>query len=76
MLARLGDFPRHTLSSNWPWVDVATELTGLEAYLAVQQARFSDRLSIFIDASGGTSAFLDLPLRREAGPELPEAAPA
>jgi two-component system LytT family sensor kinase len=30
---------------------VATELTGLEAYLAVQQTRFSDRLSISIDAS-------------------------
>jgi two-component system, LytTR family, sensor kinase len=32
-------------------VDVATELAGLEAYLAVQQTRFSDRLSIAIDAS-------------------------
>jgi len=52
MLARLGDFLRHALeSSHWPWVDVATELTGLEAYLAVQQTRFSDRLSIAIDAS-------------------------
>jgi len=52
MLARLGDFLRHALeSSHWPWVDVATELTGLEAYLAVQQTRFSDRLSISIDAS-------------------------
>ena len=52
MLARLGDFLRHALeSSQWPWVDVATELAGLEAYLAVQQTRFSDRLSIAIDAS-------------------------
>jgi hypothetical protein len=52
MLARLGDFLRHALeSSHWPWVDVATELAGLEAYLAVQQTRFSDRLSIAIDAS-------------------------
>ena len=52
MLARLGDFLRHALeSSHWPWVDVATELAGLEAYLAVQQTRFSDRLSISIDAS-------------------------
>src|ERR1700686_3916965 len=52
MLARLGDFLRHALeSSHWPWVDVATELTGVEAYLAVQQTRFSDRLSISIDAS-------------------------
>lgn len=52
MLARLGDFLRHALESrHWPWVDVATELSGLEAYLAVQQTRFSDRLSISIDAS-------------------------
>jgi cytochrome c-type biogenesis protein CcmH/NrfF len=52
MLARLGDFLRHALeSSHWPWTDVATELGGLEAYLAVQQMRFSDRLRIAIDAS-------------------------
>ncbi len=52
MLARLGDFLRHALeSSHWPWIDLASELAGLEAYLAVQQIRFSDRLSIAIDAS-------------------------
>src|SRR6267154_2476370 len=52
MLARLGDFLRHALeSSHWPWIDLATELAGLEAYLAIQQTRFSDRLSISIDAS-------------------------
>jgi Histidine kinase len=52
MLARLGDFLRHVLeSTRRPWVDVATELAGLEAYLAVQQTRFSDHLSVAIDAS-------------------------
>ena len=52
MLTRLGDFLRHALDSSlWPWVDVATELCGLEAYLAVQQTRFCDLLSIAIDAS-------------------------
>ena len=52
MLARLGDFLRHALEiGHSPWVDVATELAGLEAYLAVQQTRFSDRLSIAIDAN-------------------------
>lgn len=52
MLARLGDFLRHALQiSHSPWVDVATELAGLEAYLAVQQTRFSDRLNVAIDAS-------------------------
>jgi hypothetical protein len=51
MLARLGEFLRHALASTqWPWVDLATELAGLEAYLAVQQTRFSDRLRIAIDA--------------------------
>jgi hypothetical protein len=52
MLVRLGDFLRHALeTSQSPWVAVATELAGLEAYLGVQQTRFSDRLSISIDAS-------------------------
>jgi two-component system LytT family sensor kinase len=52
MLARLGDFLRHALeTSRSPWVDVATELVGLEAYLAIQQTRFSDHLKIAIDAS-------------------------
>lgn len=47
MLARLGDFLRHALaSSKQPWVSVATEVAGLEAYLAVQQARYSDRLAV------------------------------
>jgi histidine kinase len=52
MLARLGDFLRHALeTSGSPWVEVATELEGLEAYLAVQQARFAGRLNIAIEAS-------------------------
>jgi hypothetical protein len=52
MLARLGDFLRHALeTSRSPWVAVATELEGLEAYLAVQEVRFSGRLNIAIEAS-------------------------
>jgi hypothetical protein len=84
MLARLGDFLRHALeSSHWPWIDLATELAGLEAYLAVQQTRFSDRLSIAIDASPESlgiyvPSLLLQPLaenaiehgRREGGPTL------
>ena len=47
MLARLGDFLRHALeSSKQPWVTVATEIAGLEAYLVVQQARYSNRLTV------------------------------
>jgi len=52
MLARLGDFLRYALeNTHWPWVELATELTGLEAYLEVQRTRFSDRLNITIEAS-------------------------
>jgi hypothetical protein len=84
MLARLGDFLRHALeTSRSPWVDVATELAGLEAYLAVQQTRFSDHLKISIDASPESlgvylPSMLLQPLvenaiehgRREGAPEL------
>ncbi len=72
MLARLGDFLRHALeSSHWPWVDLATELAGLEAYLAVQQMRFSDGLRIAIDANpeslgGYVPALLLQPLAENA----------
>jgi|HubBroStandDraft_6_1064221.scaffolds.fasta_scaffold283529_1 hypothetical protein len=52
MLARLGDFLRHALeTSHSPWVDLATELAGLEAYLAVQEVRFSGGLNVAIDVS-------------------------
>jgi two-component system, LytTR family, sensor kinase len=52
MLARLGDFLRHALeTSHSGWVDLATELAGLEAYLAVQRTRFAGRVSIDIEAS-------------------------
>jgi sensor histidine kinase YesM len=52
MLARLGDFLRHALEAGQSsWVDVATELAGLETYLAIQQTRFADRLNIAVDVS-------------------------
>jgi hypothetical protein len=47
MLARLGDFLRVALeSTKRPWVRVEAEVIGLDAYLAVQQTRFRDRLSV------------------------------
>jgi two-component system, LytTR family, sensor kinase len=52
MVARLGDFLRIALeSTNRPWVRVEAEVAGLDAYLAVQQTRFSDRLVVrlFVD---------------------------
>jgi sensor histidine kinase YesM len=49
MLARLGDFLRHALeTSKQRWVSVSTEIAGIEAYLAVQQARFGERLHVHI----------------------------
>jgi two-component system, LytTR family, sensor kinase len=55
MIARLGDFLRHALeSSRWPWTDLASELAGVEAYLAVQQMRFGDTLRVSIEAAADT----------------------
>jgi|SRR5579871_1175648 len=52
MVARLGDFLRYALeNTHWPWVDLETELKGLEAYLEVQRVRFAECLSITIEAS-------------------------
>ena len=47
MVARLGDFLRIALeSTKRPWIRVESEVVGLDAYLAVQQTRFRDRLSV------------------------------
>ena len=47
MIARLGDFLRVALeSTKQPWIRVEAEVIGLDAYLAVQQTRFRDRLSV------------------------------
>ncbi len=51
MIARLGDFLRHALeSARWPFTDLASELAGVEAYLAVQQMRFADSLTVSVAA--------------------------
>jgi hypothetical protein len=51
MIARLGDFLRHALESGrWPWTDLASELAGVQAYLAVQQMRFTDSLTVSVEA--------------------------
>jgi hypothetical protein len=47
MVARLGDFLRIALeSTRRPWIRVESEVIGLDAYLAVQQTRFRDRLVV------------------------------
>ena len=46
-VARLGDFLRIALeSAKNPWTSVEAEVVGVEAYLAVQQSRFRDRLHV------------------------------
>lgn len=56
MVARLGDFLRHALeTSHTPWVNVATELAGLESYLEVQRVRFS-QLTVSFDVSPAAAA--------------------
>jgi len=66
MLARLGDFLRHALeTSKQRWVSVLTEISGIEAYLAVQQARFGERLQvrIAVDAAAARLAIPSLLLQ-------------
>jgi hypothetical protein len=59
MIARLGDFLRHALeSSKQPWVSVRSEIAGLQAYLAVQHARFRDELEANIDATPDSLALV------------------
>lgn len=63
MLARLADFLRVAIeSSHRPWVSVATELAGVETYLAIQQVRFRDELAIDIQVDPAAAAFDMLPL--------------
>jgi Histidine kinase len=66
MLARLGDFLRHALeTSKQRWVSVLTEISGIEAYLAVQQARFGELLQvrIAVDAAAARLAIPSLLLQ-------------
>ena len=57
MIARLGDFLRHALEGGrWPWTDLASELAGVEAYLAVQQMRFADTLSVCVQVTADALA--------------------
>jgi sensor histidine kinase YesM len=52
MVSRLGDFLRYALeNAHLPWVTLATDLEGLEAYLDLQRTRFPDRLAVEVEAS-------------------------
>jgi hypothetical protein len=57
MIARLGDFLRIAIDSTKnPWTSVAAEVSGLEAYLAVQRSRFRDRLRVKLEVGPQSSA--------------------
>jgi hypothetical protein len=59
MVARLGDFLRVALeSTKRPWTRVEAEFAGLEAYLAVQQTRFRDRLEVHMSVDPATLKIL------------------
>jgi hypothetical protein len=50
MVARLGDFLRIAIeTTKKPWTSVKEEVLGVEAYLAVQQSRFRDRLHVKLE---------------------------
>jgi hypothetical protein len=58
MLVRLGEFLRHALeTSKEPWVSVESEIRGLEAYLALQEARFGERLRVQIVVDPTTNRY-------------------
>jgi hypothetical protein len=59
MVARLGDFLRIALeSSKRTWIRVEEEVLGLNAYLAVQQTRFGDRLRVTFHVDPGATLTL------------------
>jgi two-component system, LytTR family, sensor kinase len=58
MLLRLGEFLRHALeTSKYPWASVGSEIRGLEAYLALQEARFGERLRVEIVVDPATTLY-------------------
>jgi hypothetical protein len=56
MLVHLGEFLRHALeTSKQPWASVGSEISGLKAYLALQEARFGERLRVDIVVDPATT---------------------
>jgi signal transduction histidine kinase len=59
MVARLGDFLRIAIdSTKKPWTSIEVELSGIEAYLAVQRSRFRDRLLVNVKVEPQTLSVL------------------
>lgn len=49
LLINLGDYFRNTLSNNEDYVGIETELNHVNAYLAIEKARFDEKLKIEVD---------------------------
>lgn len=49
LLINLGDYFRNTLSNNEDYVSIETELSHVNAYLAIEKARFDEKLKIEVD---------------------------
>lgn len=58
MVVRLASFLRYALQvGTTPWVDVATEIAGLQTYLDVQRVRFADSINIAVTVSPEATGF-------------------
>ena len=49
LLINLGDYFRNTLSNDDDFVNIETELSHVNAYLAIEKARFDEKLKIEVD---------------------------
>lgn len=62
VLVFLGEFLRHNIRQDSPFHSVREEQKQIQAYLAIEKARFGDKLQIEIDVEPGTEELLVPPL--------------
>lgn len=58
LLINLGDYFRNTLSNNEDYVSIETELSHVNAYLAIEKARFDEKLKIEVDIDKNVDCLL------------------
>lgn len=62
VLVFLGEFLRHNMRQGVAFHSVREECEHVQAYLAIEEARFGDKLQVNIDIEAGTEGFLLPPL--------------
>lgn len=62
VLVFLGEFLRHNLRQGVAFHSVREECEHVQAYLAIEEARFNDKLQVNMDIEAGTEEFLIPPL--------------